>query len=144
MGISCRRFLLDQHDALHRLAESRFDRMLGGSKSDRLPRFAGQRVRMAEVLVEMKQRTPVRVVRRAFSLVTVDARGSFQRDAFLQQQMALAEGATAPALPPAQRDSVIVDQRHQFVAQGGRWAPSPALKRAIDQAALGHISTTRL
>jgi len=58
VGISCRRFLLDPHDGLYRLAESRFDRMVRGREIDSFPRFAGQRMRMAEALVQLIQRDP--------------------------------------------------------------------------------------
>lgn len=144
VGISCRRFLLDPHDGLYRLAESRFDRMVRGRGSDRFPRFAGQRVRMAEALVELIQRDPVRVLRLAFSMLTFDNRGDLLLDAFLQQQLAVAEGTTVLALEPSHRDPVVLDERHRFVAQGGRWVPSATLERAICQAALGRIPCTRL
>ena len=52
VGIPCRRCLLDSHDGRYRLPVSQCDRMLRNDKSEQLPRFAGQRVRMAEVLVE--------------------------------------------------------------------------------------------
>jgi hypothetical protein len=110
----------------------------------RLPRFAGQRVRMAEALVELIQRDPVRVVRLAFSMLTFDIRGHLLLDAFLRQQLAVAEGATWLALAPAHRDTVVLDERHRFVAQGGRWVPSATLERVICQAALGRIPCTRL
>jgi hypothetical protein len=78
----------------YRLAESRFERMLRDRGVDRLPRFAGTRVRMADAQVELIQREPVRVVRLTFSMLTFDSRGQLLPDAFLQQQMAVAEGAT--------------------------------------------------
>ena len=144
VGISCRRFLLDSNDELYRLAESRFDRIVRDHRIDSIPRFAGQRVRMAEALVELLQHEPVRVVRLAFSMLRFGDRGQLLLDAFLRQQMAVAEGATAPALAPADGDSVVVDERHRFIAQGGRWVPSPVLERAICQAALGHGRCARL
>ena len=137
-------FLLDPRDGLYRLAESRFDRMLRERGGDSLSRFAGQRVRMAEVQVELIHRDPVRVVRLTFSMLTFDSSGYLLPDAFLQQQMAIAEGATAPALEPDYRDAVVLDESHRFIAQGGRWTPTATLERAICQAALGHIPCIRL
>lgn len=108
VGISCRRLLPDSHDGLYRLAASRFDRMLHNHGVDRLPCFAGKRVRMAEVLVELIQRDPVRVMRLTFNMLTFDSHGHLLPDAFLQQRVAVAVGATAAALAPDHRDPIVL------------------------------------
>lgn len=144
VGICRRRCFLDADDRLYRLAESRFDRMLHERGIDRSPRFAGQRVRMAAVLVELIRRDPVRVVRLSCSMLTFDNRGHLLLDALLERQLVVAEGATWLALAPARPDPVVLDERRRFIAQGGRWLPSATLQRAICAAALGHIPYSRL
>jgi hypothetical protein len=56
MGLSFRRFLIAQDGSLHRLANTKFDRMLQDPGGHGLPAFAGQRVRMAHVVVELVDR----------------------------------------------------------------------------------------
>ena len=56
MGISCRMYLLDQDDTLYRLPSAKFNRMLRDPTTYRLPRFAGRRVRMTDVAVELIDR----------------------------------------------------------------------------------------
>src|SRR5271167_1011220 len=53
MRVAFRHFLLDREGALYRLPSAALDRMLQTPTRHRLPRLAGQRVRGAEVGVEM-------------------------------------------------------------------------------------------
>jgi hypothetical protein len=143
MGLSCRMFLLDQDDSLVCLPSTKFERMLRDPKSLRLPRFAGTRVRMVEVIVELRNRQAIRVVWTTFGLLTFDDVGCFDDSAFDRHQRARAE--LALALPTGLGSAAtVVDAACRFVAQGGRWAPSQTLARLIDAAALGRTKCPRL
>jgi len=62
MGLSSRVFLLDQDDGLYRMPNATFEQMLRDPTSHRIPRFAGARVRMTDVVVELLDRQPIRVI----------------------------------------------------------------------------------
>jgi len=47
------RFLLDAQGTILRIADSAYESMLGDPANHRLPAFAGQRVRMAHLMVEL-------------------------------------------------------------------------------------------
>ena len=51
MGIGCRRFIVEDEDKLVRLKNTLFERLLRDPKHHTMPALAGQRVRMAEILV---------------------------------------------------------------------------------------------
>ena len=144
MGLSCRMFLLDPDDRLYRLPNTKFERMLRDPTSDRLPRFAGARVRMSDVVVELLHRQPIRVVWTTFGLLTFDDEGCFDPSAFDRHQRASAELALASLITEPGSAATVVDAASRFVAQGGRWAPSRTLARVIDEAALGRVKCTRL
>jgi hypothetical protein len=139
MSLCSRRFLIADDGTLCRLANTRFDRMLRDPASHRLPYLAGQRVRMASVVVEVVDRIPVRVVRSTFAMLTIDDDGRIDTSKFVRQQFALAETALAPVLAASESNDSVIDATSRFVAQGGSWAPSHALMRAIEDAALGHF-----
>ena len=63
MSLRCHRFLMAEDGTLCRLANAKLGRMLRDPANHRLPVFAGQRVRMADVAVEVVDRVPVSVVR---------------------------------------------------------------------------------
>ncbi len=67
----------------------------------------GERVRMAHVLVECRQRQPPQVAWATFSLLTFDAAGVLNAAAYLHQQSARAESALAPGLSASMWRSVI-------------------------------------
>jgi hypothetical protein len=138
MGFSSRTILVAPDDTLWRLSTSKFDRMLRDPASHSLPAFAGQRARMASVVVELVASEPTRVIRTTYSVLAFDAEGRLDPGRFEEQQFALAESVVAPVIASSADDSnqPVVDATARFIAQGGRWTPSPALARAIDEAAL--------
>lgn len=143
MGLSCRMFLLDQNDCLVCLPSTKFERMLRDPKSLRFPAFAGTRLRMVEVIVELRNRQAIRVVWSTFGLLAFDDEGYFDASAFDRHQRARAELAL-DLRPEPRRKATVVDAADRFVAQGGRWAPSRTLARLIDAAALGRTKCPRL
>ena len=106
MRMAIRHFLLDQEDALYRLPSATLDRMLQFPTRHRLPRLAGQRVRSAEVVVEMVNGRPLRVLRSVFNMVTFKSDGTLvpplqDRHIRASAELALALGTPArhAALP---------------------------------------------
>jgi hypothetical protein len=68
--VALRHFMLDSEGTLVRLPIAALDRMLQAPSRHRLPRFAGQRVRSAEILVEMTNGRPLVVLRSVFNMMT--------------------------------------------------------------------------
>jgi hypothetical protein len=99
-----------------------------------------------EGVVELVAREPVRVIRKTFSILAFDAEGRIDPGRFEKQQFALAESGVAPviALSTDESNQPVVDAMTRFIAQGGRWIPSPALARAVDEVALGQGQCARL
>ncbi len=102
--------------------------------------MAGQRVQMAEILVEISNRIPIRVVRRVYFVLAFDDTGRVDAERFRKQQWALAESALDPALALPDDDESVLDAASRFIAQGGRWRPPAALAQLIDDAALGNVA----
>ncbi|MDM0117969.1 hypothetical protein QTI66_38440 [Variovorax sp. J22R133] len=143
MGLSAKLFLIAAEDTLQALADAAFMRMLRQESPSRLPDFAGQRVRLATLIVEMADRTPLRVVHRTFSMLDIDNDGRLDVARLNQQQFArmpdlLATGPQSPAT-----GAPVVDAASRFIARGGSWRPEDRLLRRID-AALGHLSCRRV
>ena len=144
MGFAFHTYLIAPDDQLGRLAGAKFFRMLRDPEAHRLPQFAGQRVRMASIVVELANRAPVRIVRRTFAILAFDRDGRLDLQRFGQQQAALAEAAMAPVFGGAERNETIVDAASRFVAQGGQWRPTAKLARTIDEAAMGRLPFRRV
>jgi hypothetical protein len=145
VSYSTRTFILGPDDTLYRLASAKFSRMVDDPESQRLERFAGQRVRMAEAIVEVRDRAPCAVVRLVYEILGFDAEGRLDRATFLGQNAALAELALSRVIPRLEaEDTAVVDAASRFIARGGSWQPSAALERKILRAALDETPCKRL
>lgn len=137
MRVAFRHFLLDREGTLYRLPSAALDRMLHNPARHRLTRFAGQRVRSAEVVVEMMNGRPIAVLRSVFSMLTIKSDGTLVsplRDRHIRARAELALALDSPD-PPAS----VAEASTRFVARGGQWKPPPALARRIEQTALERL-----
>jgi hypothetical protein len=135
MRVAFRHFLLDSEGTLYRLPSAALDRMLQIPARHHLPRLAGQRVRSAELAVEMMNGRPIRVVRSVFTMLTFNSDGTLVpllQDPHVRARAELALALEAPAVST------------RFVARGGQWTPSAALVRRIEQTALGSQKCPRI
>jgi hypothetical protein len=145
VSYSTRIFILGPDDSLYRLASAKLSRMVDDPESHRLERFAGQRVRMAEVIVEVRDRAPYAVVRLVYEILGFDAEGRLDRAMFIRRNAALAELAIDPVIPRmVEEEKAVVDAASRFVARGGFWHPSVALEQKILRTALDETPCKRL
>jgi hypothetical protein len=144
MNLSSRRFLIARDGVLYRLANATFTRILRNPRGYTVPVLAGQRVRMASLIVELINGVPVRVVRSTFATLSFDDDGYMDSGIFTRQQWALAESTLDPALVGTKHDEKVLDAATRFIAQGGKWRPSASLARTINEAALGQVGGHRL
>ncbi|MGB5733305.1 MAG: hypothetical protein WBM40_02530 [Thiohalocapsa sp.] len=146
MSYSTRTYVLDADDTLYRLASAKFSRMVDDPESHRLERFRGQRVRMAEVIVKVRNRAPCAVIRVVYEMLGFDGEGRLDRATFIRQNAALAELAIDPLIPRLveEEKAVVVDAGSRFVARGGTWYPSAALEQEILRVALDETPCKRL
>lgn len=142
MRVALRHFLLDREDALYRLPAATLDHMVQNPGGHRLPRLAGQRVRCAEIAVEMMDGQPLRVVRSVFNMLTFNSDGTLVPPLQDRHIRARAELALALEAPP--RNASVAEASTRFVARGGQWKPSAALRRRIEQTALGRQKCPRI
>jgi hypothetical protein len=142
---SPRTFIVGPDDTLFRLASANFSRMVDDPEHRRLERFAGQRVRMVDAIVEIRDRTPCAVVRLVYQMLGFDACGRLDRRAFMCQNVALADLVAGRVVGGSTtNEATIVEASSRFVARGGLWQPSPSLEQRILRAALGELKCERL
>jgi hypothetical protein len=142
MRVGLRHFLLDQEDAIYRLPSAALNRMLDNPTRHRLARFAGQRVRSAEVVVGMKNGRPIVVLRSVFNMLTFKSNGTLVPQ--LQDRHVWARAELALALDSPDPLASVAEASTRFVARGGQWKPPAALVRRIEQTALGKLKCPRL
>jgi hypothetical protein len=139
MGLSSRRFLIASDGVIYRISSKRFDRMLRNPADEPLPIFANQRIRCADLVIELIDRVPSSVCRETFAILEFDHLGRLDTGRFEKQQIALVDAMLEPILSDKRNATNVVDATHRFVAHGGTWLPPKALRVQIEQTALGLI-----
>jgi hypothetical protein len=143
--LSSKIFLLSADDTLHALANTAFMRMLRQEDLAHVPDFAGQRVRQANIVVQVVDGMPSRMVHSTFSILDIKADGFLDVERLNTQQIARLDsrfGSSSPA--DAIAGGKVIDAVQKFVAQGGSWEPDTRLLRRIEAAALGQVSCPRV
>jgi len=136
MGLTSRRFLIDKDGVIYRMSNKRFERMVRNPENELIPDFANQRIRCADLVIELVDRQPAEVCRETFAILEFDHRGCLDTGKFEKQQVALVDAMLEPMLTDRKATSNIIDASQRFVAQGGTWAPTKALRGQIEKAAL--------
>ena len=139
MGLSSRRFLIDSDGVIYRISNSRFARMMRNPAEEPLLIFANQRIRCADLVIELIDRVPSSICRETFAILEFDHLGRLDTGRFERQQVALVDAMLEPILSDKRKATNVVDAAHRFVALGGTWLPSKALRAQIEQTALGLI-----
>lgn len=139
MGLSSRRFLIANDGVIYRMSNKRFERMMRNPNDELFTDFANQRIRCADLVIELIDRVPSLVCRETFVILEFDHRGILDTGRFEKQQVALVDAMLQPMLSNKKASTNVVDAAQRFVAQGGTWVPSKVLRAQIEKTALGVI-----
>jgi len=125
-----RLFFVNEDDTVRQIPTTRYDR-LWDEPPGRLPEYANQRVRVAEVIVECIQRDPIGMRVHSPHFLRFDSTGAFNKDEMLQQAAKYLDIAHAPRADTAAR---FMRRRldHQF-----RWEVTPLIFSCIADAVFG-------
>lgn len=140
MGFGHRMFLIVDGDRIIRIPSARFGRIYDGDEM--LPEYAGQRVRCADIMIQLEERRLTGWYREWYYLLPFDRTGRVDRDEVLRGA-ALAMDANPLLLHTDQRveDSNVVDSRGRFakarLTHEHRWEPGHQLRKHLLDLALG-------
>jgi hypothetical protein len=132
-------FLVHDDDTLRRVSQAQIARLRHDGADERLPEYAGQRVRYALLFVETEARRPVDVVHEEFGYLyfAEDGRLDFERQ---NRGAALAMRATGLLSDESGPEGVVgagerfakKRYQHEF-----KWEPTPEIREAIRKAIFG-------
>ena len=77
-----------------------------GGDPERLPEFAGKRIRYAELILDLVNRKPAEILRAIFSYMQFDAEGRID-SAYLEKQRRLSIDSIPPISLPSDSENVI-------------------------------------
>ena len=139
MGIGVRIFLVKDDDSLERFPMRRYERLLRHDPTERLPQYAGKRLRHALVVLEMEHRKPVGILKIEYGYLHFDSEGKL--DIIKREREARMAVELFPPLLDHEQPAQVIDARHLFARKRYgdeyHWQPSPEMETAIVEAILG-------
>ena len=137
MGLGMRIFIVKDDDSLERLPFGRYNRLIRHDARERLPEYAGKRVRCAVIVVESINRKPVEILKCQYSYISFYSDGMLKKGG--EGEVKLAMDMLEPVI--IERAKQVVDARHKFArkryAREYRWEPSPEIEASIHKAIFG-------
>ena len=139
MGLGMRIIIVKDDGSLERLPFGRYNRLLQRDPNERLPKYAGKRVRCAVIVLESKDRKPVEILKCQYSYLSFDSGGMIEKGG--ESEARLVMDMLEPVI--ADKDKQVVDARHKFArkryARQYLWQPSPEIESAIRKAIFGRL-----
>ena len=144
---SIRIFFITDDNEILKVPIAKFERMLKGSQEKNTERFAGKRIRAAELAVMIEDRKPVMVLRAIYFYLHFNEKGILDFDRFLKDGNVVTKAVTPEFFMEKTQDNIINAQ--QEFAKRKRdhtvwWKPNIKLERDILDASIGDFKCKRL
>ncbi len=144
---SVRFFFITDDDKILRVPINKFERLLRGSYEEKTERFAGKRIRAAEIAVKLENRKPVEVLRAIYYYLHFNEKGILDYDRFMKDGGIVAN-AGIPDIFAEKVPSNLINAQQEFAKrQRGHtvwWKPSMQLDRNILDASIDEFKCKRL
>lgn len=137
MGAGARYFIIEDDDNIRRISAAQFDRLTAERSTERLPEYAGHRMRFASIYVDFANRRPVGIRKAEFGCLLFDKRGRFDVSEWIDVVMAGVDNYLArfepPPTDPRERREQAARRRIKRIHD---WKPSRSLRSRLNSSAM--------
>ena len=144
---SLRHFFISDDNEIFRIPNTMFERLLKGSLEKKTERFAGKRVRTAEIVVKLENRKPVQVLRAIYYYLHFNEKGILDYDRFMRDG-GIVSDAGIPGFLAEKVQGNLINARQEFARRQRDhtvwWKPSMQLERNILDASIDEFKCNRL
>ncbi len=144
---SVRHFFVSDDNEIFRIPNTKFERLLKGSFEKNTERFAGKRVRAAEIVVQLENRKPIQVLRAIYYYLHFNEKGILDYDRFMKDGGIVANAGIPDIFTEKVQGNLINAQQEFAKRQRDHtvwWKPSMQLERNILDASLDEFKCKRL
>lgn len=142
-SLSVRYFLVSDNDEIFRVPITKYQRLLKGSIEEKAERFAGKRVRAAELIVKFENRKPILVQHAVYYFLHFHENGSLDLDKYNESNGRLLEAALSDFSKKKEKNNII-NAQYAFTERRLRWEPSVPLERNLLDASIDEFKCKRL
>ena len=139
MGTGFRVFLIDHNGVLRRISMRQYERLIEPDSAERLPEYAGKKLRFVFVVLDLLRRIPVAIRHIDYFMLSFDASGRVDCSGWDRAAALIGEMIYIPILEP--QHETVIDARSHFAKkryfQEFKWTPSEEVETAIMTALFG-------
>ena len=146
-SVSVRIFFITDEDEILKVPFAKFKRMQKGAYKEKTKRFAGKRIRAAEIAVMIENRKPVVVLRAIYYYLHFNEKGILDYDRFMKDGNLVAKAGIPEIFIKEKIDNIINAQQEFAKKQRDHavwWRPHMQLERDILDATIGDFNCKRL
>ena len=144
---SLRHFFVSDDNEIFRIQNTKFELLLKGSLEKKTERFAGKRVRTAEIVVKLENRKPIQVLRAIYYYLHFNEKGILDFDRFMKDGGIVAN-AGIPDIFAEKVQSNLINAQQEFAKRQRDhtvwWKPSMQLESNILDASIDEFKCKRL
>ncbi len=147
MSASVRLFFVSDDDEIFRVPYAKFERLMKGSPEKNTERFAGKRVRAAEIIVMIEKRKPTQVLRAIYYYLHFNKKGILDYDRFMKDGRIVGDAGISEIFAEEAQGNVI-NARQKFAERQRDhtvwWKPDMQLERNILDASVDEFTCKRV
>jgi len=146
-SISVRFFIITDTSEILRVSFKKLDRLLQSTDEEKIEKFAGKRMRAAEISVRLENRKPVEAIRAIYHYFHFNEKGILDKDRLSKDGIIVSIAGISPIFMENEQDNIINAQQEFAKRQRDHavwWKPDMQLERNILDAAINDFKCKRL
>jgi len=147
-ALTQRLFIVSDEDAVFRMPQAMFKRLMANPAEYHLPQFANQRLRFACITVDLKDRKPDSVIRIDYHYIHFTADGAIDHQRFMRDGAVIMDAFDGMEDFSSKSDGNIIDGTKRFARRERDnailWQPSVPLEKKILDASIDLITLPRI
>ena len=146
-SVTVRFFIITDDSEIFRVSLNKFERLLECTSDEKMERFAGKRVRVAEIGVKLENRKPIEVIRAIYYYLHFSEKGIVDKDRLTKDANVVSIAGISPMFTQKTQENIINAQ--QEFAKRKRdhavwWKPDMQLERNILDASIDEFKCKKL
>jgi hypothetical protein len=146
-SVSVRFFVITDDSEIFRVSINKFERLRKGTCEEKIERFAGKRVRVAEIGVKLENKKPTEVIRAIYYYLHFNEKGIIDKDKLRNDGNIVSTAGISPMFMEKVKDNII-DAQQEFAKRKRDhavwWKPDMQLERNILDASIDEFKCKRL
>jgi hypothetical protein len=146
-SVSVRFFIITDDSEIFRVSLNKFERLLECTSDEKMERFAGKRVRVAEIGVKLENRKPIEVIRAIYYYLHFSEKGIVDKDKLRNNGNIVSTAGISPMFTEKMKDNIIDAQQEFAKRQRDHsvwWKPDMQLERNILDASIDEFRCKKL